>query len=172
MPWVAFEPATPAFERAKTVHALDRAATVIGSVSMCRRKIVSVIRVAVAASSATVVGPSVTCVALNNFVGALNIRVRFHTFTTNGFIFLFREVNSSNILVNCSGFCYFFWLSLNHLLNLTGLAHAYTSVSNAVFTGVSRKTALKSFLCLPLSLSASAFGKGLISSGLHGAVCF
>jgi hypothetical protein len=30
MPWVGFEPTIPAFERAKTVHALDRAATVIG----------------------------------------------------------------------------------------------------------------------------------------------
>jgi hypothetical protein len=29
-PQVAFEPMTPVFERAKTVHALDRAATVIG----------------------------------------------------------------------------------------------------------------------------------------------
>jgi hypothetical protein len=27
---VGFEPTTPVFERAKTVHALDRAATVIG----------------------------------------------------------------------------------------------------------------------------------------------
>jgi hypothetical protein len=31
MPWVGFEATIPAFERAKTVHALDRAATVIGS---------------------------------------------------------------------------------------------------------------------------------------------
>jgi hypothetical protein len=30
MPRLGFEPATPVFERAKTVHALDRAATVIG----------------------------------------------------------------------------------------------------------------------------------------------
>jgi hypothetical protein len=30
MPSVGFEPTIPAFERAKTVHALDRAATVIG----------------------------------------------------------------------------------------------------------------------------------------------
>jgi hypothetical protein len=29
MPWVGFEPMIPAFEWAKTVHALDRAATVI-----------------------------------------------------------------------------------------------------------------------------------------------
>jgi hypothetical protein len=29
MPWVEFEPTIPAFEREKTVHALDRAATVI-----------------------------------------------------------------------------------------------------------------------------------------------
>jgi formate-dependent phosphoribosylglycinamide formyltransferase (GAR transformylase) len=28
---MGFEPTTPAFERAKTVHALDRAATVIGT---------------------------------------------------------------------------------------------------------------------------------------------
>jgi hypothetical protein len=31
MPLVGFEPATPVFERAKVVHALDRAATVIGN---------------------------------------------------------------------------------------------------------------------------------------------
>jgi hypothetical protein len=31
MPWVGFEPAIPASERAKTVYALDLAATVIGS---------------------------------------------------------------------------------------------------------------------------------------------
>jgi hypothetical protein len=31
MPPVGFEPTTPVFERAKTVHALDSAATVIGS---------------------------------------------------------------------------------------------------------------------------------------------
>jgi hypothetical protein len=30
MPSVVFEPTIPAFERVKTVHALDRAATVIG----------------------------------------------------------------------------------------------------------------------------------------------
>jgi hypothetical protein len=30
MPRVGFEPTTPVFERAKIVHALDRAATVIG----------------------------------------------------------------------------------------------------------------------------------------------
>jgi hypothetical protein len=30
MPWVGFEPTIPAFEQAKTVHALDREATVIG----------------------------------------------------------------------------------------------------------------------------------------------
>jgi hypothetical protein len=29
MPWVGFEPMIPAFEQAKTVHALNRAATVI-----------------------------------------------------------------------------------------------------------------------------------------------
>jgi hypothetical protein len=31
MPQVGFEPTIPVFERAKTVHALDRAVTVIGS---------------------------------------------------------------------------------------------------------------------------------------------
>jgi hypothetical protein len=30
MPWVGFEPTIPAFERAKTIHALDCATTVIG----------------------------------------------------------------------------------------------------------------------------------------------
>jgi hypothetical protein len=32
MPRVKFETKTPVFERAKTVHALDRAATVIGMI--------------------------------------------------------------------------------------------------------------------------------------------
>jgi hypothetical protein len=31
MPGVGFEPTIPVFERAKTVHALDQAVTVIGS---------------------------------------------------------------------------------------------------------------------------------------------
>jgi hypothetical protein len=31
MPWVGFEPTIPAFQRAKTIHALDRAASVIGA---------------------------------------------------------------------------------------------------------------------------------------------
>jgi hypothetical protein len=31
MPWMGFETTIPAFERAKTVHALDRAAIVIGN---------------------------------------------------------------------------------------------------------------------------------------------
>jgi hypothetical protein len=30
MPWVGFEPKIPVFQRATTVHVLDRAATVIG----------------------------------------------------------------------------------------------------------------------------------------------
>jgi hypothetical protein len=34
MPPVGFEPTTPVFERAKTVHSLDRAAAVIGSTVM------------------------------------------------------------------------------------------------------------------------------------------
>jgi hypothetical protein len=39
MPRVGFEPAIPVFERAKTVHALDRAATVIGiTLALPRRK--------------------------------------------------------------------------------------------------------------------------------------
>jgi hypothetical protein len=33
MPWVGFEPMIPAFERTKTVHASDRAATVIGRIA-------------------------------------------------------------------------------------------------------------------------------------------
>jgi hypothetical protein len=35
MPQVGFEATTPVFWRAKTVHALDRAATVIGIASFC-----------------------------------------------------------------------------------------------------------------------------------------
>jgi hypothetical protein len=31
MPWAGFEPTIPALERIKTVHALDREATVIGT---------------------------------------------------------------------------------------------------------------------------------------------
>jgi hypothetical protein len=33
MPWVAFEPTVPVFEKVKTVHALDRAATVSGEIT-------------------------------------------------------------------------------------------------------------------------------------------
>jgi hypothetical protein len=39
MPRVGFEPTIPMFERAKTVHALDRAATVIGYYSVLGIKI-------------------------------------------------------------------------------------------------------------------------------------
>jgi hypothetical protein len=35
MPRVGFEPTIPAFERANTVHALDRAVTVIGNYGIC-----------------------------------------------------------------------------------------------------------------------------------------
>jgi hypothetical protein len=38
MPWVGFEPTMPAFERAKTVHALGRAANEIGSLQVYRIK--------------------------------------------------------------------------------------------------------------------------------------
>jgi hypothetical protein len=34
MPRVGFEPMIPVFERSKTVHALDRAATVIGRIAL------------------------------------------------------------------------------------------------------------------------------------------
>jgi hypothetical protein len=39
MPSVEFETATPAFERAKMVHALDRADTVIGNKALCHEEI-------------------------------------------------------------------------------------------------------------------------------------
>jgi hypothetical protein len=35
MPWVGFVPTIPVFEGAKTVHALDRAATMIGISIVC-----------------------------------------------------------------------------------------------------------------------------------------
>jgi hypothetical protein len=38
MPCVGFEPITPASERAKTVHALDRAATVTGRLEIIQLK--------------------------------------------------------------------------------------------------------------------------------------
>jgi hypothetical protein len=38
MPWVGFELTIPAFEREKTIHALDRAATVIGESLIARTK--------------------------------------------------------------------------------------------------------------------------------------
>jgi hypothetical protein len=38
MPRVGFEPAIPAFERVKTVQALDRAAIMIGSLLLLRRE--------------------------------------------------------------------------------------------------------------------------------------
>jgi hypothetical protein len=39
MPYVGFEPTFPASERAKTVYALDRAATVTGFVNMTIHKV-------------------------------------------------------------------------------------------------------------------------------------
>jgi hypothetical protein len=36
MSWVEFEPTIPAFKRTKTVHALDRAATVIGKLQITK----------------------------------------------------------------------------------------------------------------------------------------
>jgi hypothetical protein len=49
MPWVGFEPTIPVFERAKTIHALDRAATVIGAMwisaaEMSKRNIIPVLK--------------------------------------------------------------------------------------------------------------------------------
>jgi hypothetical protein len=38
MPKVGFQPTIPKFERAKTVHALDRAATVIGDYTFIKYK--------------------------------------------------------------------------------------------------------------------------------------
>jgi hypothetical protein len=38
MPWVGFEPSIPVFERAKTVHALGRAATVVGMLRIWESK--------------------------------------------------------------------------------------------------------------------------------------
>jgi hypothetical protein len=38
MPGVGFEPTNPVLQRTKTVHALDRAATVIGYVNITRSK--------------------------------------------------------------------------------------------------------------------------------------
>jgi hypothetical protein len=38
MPWVGFEPTIPVFEREKTVHALDRAATVSAATDKGKRK--------------------------------------------------------------------------------------------------------------------------------------
>jgi hypothetical protein len=38
MPRVGFEPTIPVFERVKTVHSLDRAATVIGPTSITTSK--------------------------------------------------------------------------------------------------------------------------------------
>jgi hypothetical protein len=39
MPEVGFEPTIPAFERVKTVHALDREATVIGIITYGLRQL-------------------------------------------------------------------------------------------------------------------------------------
>jgi hypothetical protein len=43
MPHVVFEPTIPAFERAKTVHALDRATTVMGLNDLVKGKIIRVL---------------------------------------------------------------------------------------------------------------------------------
>jgi hypothetical protein len=39
MPWVGFEPTIPAYERAKTVHTLDRSPTVTGKCNLSVNKI-------------------------------------------------------------------------------------------------------------------------------------
>jgi hypothetical protein len=39
MSWAGFEPMNPVFERAKMVHALDRAATVIGPQNIYKKQI-------------------------------------------------------------------------------------------------------------------------------------
>jgi hypothetical protein len=39
MPWVGFEPTIPVFEGAKTVHALDHATIVIGTINFTRRNL-------------------------------------------------------------------------------------------------------------------------------------
>jgi hypothetical protein len=41
---VGFEPTIPAFERAKTVHALDRAATGIGKIKKYENNIISAVK--------------------------------------------------------------------------------------------------------------------------------
>jgi hypothetical protein len=41
MPQVGFESTTPVFEWAKTIHAVDRAATVIGTETFCVDKLQS-----------------------------------------------------------------------------------------------------------------------------------
>jgi hypothetical protein len=41
MPQMEFEPTIPAFERAKTVHTLDRAATVIGKLTTYDYKVIN-----------------------------------------------------------------------------------------------------------------------------------
>jgi hypothetical protein len=87
---------------------------------------------------------------------------KIRTFSRKGLVFLFRWVNSSNIICNSLGFHDISWLSLNSLLHLTGLARASTSASNAMFSGLSVKTAAT----VQFSLSASAFGKELISARL------
>jgi hypothetical protein len=45
MPWVGFEPTIPASERAKTVHALDRAATVTVFVEFLPDIIITVLEI-------------------------------------------------------------------------------------------------------------------------------
>jgi hypothetical protein len=64
------------------------------------------------------------------------------------------------------GFRPFSWLSLNNLLRVTGLERPSTSASSTAFTAVSAKTALPLGFRFRVSLHASAFGKGLISTGL------
>jgi hypothetical protein len=42
MPWVGFEPTIPVFERAKTFHALDGAAIVIGKQTSRYKNMISI----------------------------------------------------------------------------------------------------------------------------------
>jgi hypothetical protein len=81
MPRVVFEPTIPAFERTKTVHALVRAATVIGITSQH-----PVIKTKCRLRDATRDIPLLTCSTINSFLFEARIKGFLFEYFDDSFI--------------------------------------------------------------------------------------
>jgi hypothetical protein len=138
-----------------------------------RREIVSIfIRAGVATSievtesRATVIGPFITSSALEQLSRGSGQWEKFRAFNTKVSSTSSGESAIGTFFFSYLGFREFSWLSLNILLHLTRFTRFYSSPSNSSFMGVSVKIASTLVFCLRFSLRFSAFGKGLISTGL------